>query len=384
MKRNRLLLASLALGVPAILPQGRAQTAGTANSSQAASEPSVYEQIWSYADWYKNKDNPIIQRFSFTGRFQLDYALVHADQGDHEEWNIRRFRMGAKAQLFHNFTWHGEADLNPQEPRPMYERLTDMNLAWSRSDSLTVKVGKQSAEFTMDGQTSSKELLAIDRSNESNNLWFPQEYIPGVTFSGEVDSWVYNAGIFSSGSANKEFGEFDGGVFFLGTLGYDLGKNLGVKQAVLTANYVYNEPDRNNTFTRSLQNIGSINFNLDTGKWGVRTDVTVGTGYLGQSDLWGAMIMPYYNITPQLQAVARYQFIQSEDNNGVRLARYESEVVSGRGDQYSEVYLGLNYYFFKHKLKIQTGVDYAEMRDQAADGGEYQGWGWTTGLRVSW
>lgn len=349
-----------------------------------APPPSLYDRIWKHADWHQNADHPVLQRLQFTGRFQLDYALVDANQGDHDEWNIRRFRAGLKAGLFHHFTLHAEADLNPQEAEPVYERMTDLYLAWSRSRSFKVTVGKQGANFTLDGMTSSKELLTIDRGNLANNLWFPQEYMPGVTVSGEPGRWRYATGVFSSGSANREFGEFDGGAFVLGTLGYDFGPDLGVKQAVLAANLVRNEPDTRNTFTRALEHVASIHFSLDTGRWGVRTDLAAANGYLGQSDLWGFMLMPFYNVTDNFQAVIRYSRVESDRRNGVRLARYENEIVTGRGDEYDEVYAGLNYYFYKHKLKLQTGVQYAEMRDTANDGGAYQGWAWTTGLRVSW
>jgi phosphate-selective porin OprO/OprP len=346
--------------------------------------PSIYDKIWRYAEWYNDKDNPLIQSFRFTGRFQLDYALVEADQGNHDEWNIRRFRLGGDAKLFREFTLHSEVDLNPQEPHPVYQRLTDMYVAWSRSQDFRITMGKHSAPFTMDGSTSSRELVAIDRSNLANNLWFPQEYIPGISVSGRPGQWRYWAGVYSSGAANKEFGEFNGGAFLLTMVGYDFGKILHVKQAVLAGNYVYNEPDVNNTFTRSLHQIGSLNFSLDTGKWGLRTDLAAGSGYLGQSDLWGAMLMPFYSITDHFQLVARYTYLKGEHPNSVRLAAYENIVVPGRGDEYNEFYLGLNYYFYGHKLKLQTGVQYAQMRDQAGDGGAYRGWAWTTGLRISW
>lgn len=374
--------ASFALGV--ILTSLSAQRPQAAEPAPAKPEPSVYDKIWKYAEWYRNDDNKVIQSFTFTGRFQLDYALVDADQGDDDEWNVRRFRLGAKARLFRNFTVHGEVDINPQEARPAYERLTDMYVAWSQSKNFKLTVGKQGANFTLDGLTSSKELLTIDRGNLANNLWFPQEYMPGVTVSGEPDQWRYLAGVYSAGRANKELGKFDGGTFFLGTLGYDFGKQIEVKQALLTGNYVYNESDRNNSFTRSLEHVGSLNFSFDTGKWGFRTDLSGAAGYLGQSDLWGGLVMPYYNFTDKFQVVARFTHISSDDANGVRLARYESEAVRGRGDEYNEIYLGLNYYFYKHKLKLQTGVQYAEMNDRANDGGAYDGWAWTTGLRISW
>jgi phosphate-selective porin OprO and OprP len=378
---NAKMIGSLACALAAA---AYSPTLHAADSPAPKPDPSIFDKIWSYTDLYKNEKNPVVQRVQFTGRFQLDYALVDADQGDHDEWNIRRFRMGAKAKLFQDFTLHGEVDLNPQEPRPMYTRLTDAYLSWSRSKTLVATIGKHSAPFTMDGSTSSKELIAIDRSNLANNLWFPNEYFPGVSVAGQIDEWRYWAGIYSSGAANSEFGEFNGGVFGLTTIGYDFAKPLNAKQALLSLNYVYNEPDRNNSWTRNLQHVASLNFNYARTKWGVRADLTGGVGYLGASDLWGGMVMPYYNITDKFQAVTRFTHIESEDPNGVRLALYENLVVPGRGDEYNEVYVGLNYFIYGHKLKVQTGVQYAEMRDSANDGGEYQGWAWTTGLRASW
>jgi phosphate-selective porin OprO/OprP len=41
-------------------------------------------------------------------------------------------------------------------------------------------------------------------------------------------------------------------------------------------------------------------------------------------------------------------------------------------------------FFYGHKLKWQTGLQYTRMDDEADDGGEYDGWGITTGLRIYW
>ena len=112
-------------------------------------------------------------------------------------------------------------------------------------------------------------------------------------------------------------------------------------------------------------------------------DLSGGQGFLGQSDLWGAMVLPHYDVTDNFQVVARYTYVTSSDSNGVRLARYENQV-SGRGDEYNEGYIGLNYYFYGHKLKLQTGLKYTAMNDSAGDGGSFYGWDWTTGLRISW
>jgi phosphate-selective porin OprO/OprP len=374
-----------AAGVAALFvaaAQSQAQTVATPpDSATTPKATSVYDRIWGYTEWYRNDDHPVIQSFRFTGRFQLDYALV--DQDDFDDLVIRRFRLGGKATVFQHFTLHAEVDLQPEND-PVYQRLTDAYVSWSRNEAFEITLGKHSAPFTLDGTTSSKELLAVDRANLANNLWFPQEYFPGISVAGQPGKWLYHLGLYSSGSATPEFGHFDGSVFVLSTIGHDFAEQLKVKKAVLAVNYVHNEEDADNTFTRSLGDVGSVNFSFDAGSWGFRTDLSGGLGYRGQSDLWGVMLMPYYNLTSKLQAVARYTRLESCDDNGVRFGRYEDQVISGRGDEYNEFYLGLNYYFYKHKLKLQTGVQYADMQDRANDGGDYSGWAWTTALRVGW
>jgi phosphate-selective porin OprO/OprP len=346
--------------------------------------PSTYDKIWKFAEWYENDSNPVVQRVLFSGRYQHEYASIDSEEGDLGEWNVRRMRLGPRITLFRTFTLHGEIELNPQEHDPLYVRLTDMYLQWSRSGRFALTVGKHGVPFTIDGATSSKELLAIDRSNLSNNIWFPQEYIPGVSVSGRVGPWIYRAGLYSGGAANREFGEFNGSAFGLGVVGYDFARALGVNEALVTGNYVYQNPDPENTFTRQLQHVVSVNFRFDAGPWGLRTDVSAGAGYLGQGDLRGLMLMPFVNITDKLQFVARYTFLDSDDPNAIRLGTYENQLVSGRGDRYNEGYLGINYYFYGHKLKLQSGIQFGDMNDAAADGGEYSGASWTTGLRVGW
>ena len=345
---------------------------------------STYDDIWKFAEWYRNDQNETVQSVLFSGRLQYEFAAVDADQGTHDEWNVRRMRLGVKSELFHRFTVHVEAGFNPQERDPFYKRLTDAYVEWAASDLFALTVGKQGVSFTVDGSTSSKQLLALDRSNLANNMWFPQEYMPGVSVSGGRSNWVYQLGVYSGGSANREFGEFDGSAFVLLSVGYDFSEALGVEDALLRGNYVYQDPDSNNTFTRQLQHIASVNFRLEVDRWGLRADFTSAWGYLGQSDLWGVMTMPFVNLTSRLQVVGRHTYLRSRDANGVRLARYENQVAAGRGDRYNEFYAGLNYYLYGHKLKLQSGVQYADMNDGAADGGAYSGIAATTGLRVSW
>ena len=354
-------------------------------ATAAKEQPSIYDRIWTdFTQLYKNDKNPIVQQVLFTGRFQHDFSTLSSDQGDHNESNIRRVRLGPRVTFLRKFLFHAEVEVNPQERNPFYMRFTDLYVQWTRNPQFAVTVGKHAAPFTQEGATSSKELLTIDRSIIGTNIWFPQEYMPGVSVSGRVAPWVYRAGVYSSGAMNRELGDFSGDYFTLALLGYDFAKKLSVKEAVLTGNYLYQHPDTDNTFTRQLEHVVSTHFKLEADKWGLRADLSEAQGYLGQPDMWGTMVMPYYNITDKLQAVTRYSYMNSDGPNGIRLAGYEARVVPGRGDEYNELYLGANYFFYGHKLKVQTGVQWADMNDSANDGGEYSGVSWTTGIRVGW
>ncbi len=359
--------------------------AAFAQTAAAKKEPSAYDRIWGkFTEWYADDTNPIVQRVLLSGRFHYDFATIDSDQGDHDEWNVRRLRIGPRITLFRTFTFHAELELDPQRHDPFYVRFTDLYLMWTKSPRFVLTVGKQSAPFTVDGATSSRELLTIDRSNLANNIWFPQEYIPGVSVSGRRAQWVYRAALYSSGEMNRELGEFTGGTVTLGVLGYDFAPKLGVREALLTGNYVYQSPDSDNTFTRELEHVGSINFRFENTRWGARADLSMAAGYFEQSDMRAFQGMPFLNVTSRLQLVGRYTLIVSNEPNGIRLATYESRVVSGRGDEYNELYIGANYYFYGHRLKLQSGVQFAEMEDRPNDGGAYSGVAWTTGLRVGW
>jgi phosphate-selective porin OprO/OprP len=356
-----------------------------AQGDTSAKAPSRYDKIWKFATIYDSKANRVVQQVLFTGRFQEDYADVDADQGQASEWNLRRLRLGPRLTLFRKLTVHAEVELNPQENDPTYVRMTDAYVAWAHSSRLTFTAGKHSVPFTSDGATSSKELITVDRSNLTNNIWFTQEYAPGVSVSGRGTAWTYRAGVYSSGAANREFGEFNGGVFTLGIVSYNFARKLDVKEATVTGNYVYQQPDVQNTFTRRHEHIVSIHTRFEEGRWGLRSDLSMTKGYLGQRDLWGVMAMPFFNVTPRLQIVGRYTFLDSDGTNGLQLGTYENRVVtSGRGDRYTEGYAGVNYYFYGHKLKLQSGLAWADMRDEANDGGAYHGRSWTTGLRIGW
>ncbi|MGB8169174.1 MAG: porin, partial [Chthoniobacteraceae bacterium] len=385
--RTTALAAVFAFSAAANLLAGDSAITSSNKSVVAPAEEKTWcERLWEYPTIYKNEESAFLNEFRFVGRAHFDEYSIDSDRGYDQDWIVRRLRIGIKARFFHHLDLHVETDLNPQSQfvgYPAYQRLTDAYLAWKFSDAAKLTVGKQSVKFTLDGATSSNELITIDRNNLANNVWFTTEYVPGVSLSGRIKDWQYNAGVFSGGKADKEFGEFNAGTFELLSLGYDFGKLLNVKKALLRADYVHNEQDADSTFTKPFENVGALVFQLENGSWGFSAEVAGGSGFPTQSDVWGVTIMPWYNITKNIQAVLRYNYIESEDPRGVRLARYDTFVTGQRGDEYHEIYGGLNYYICGHRLKVQTGVSYVSLNDTTLEKGEYHAWQWTTGLRLS-
>lgn len=350
---------------------------------------STFDRIWSRASLYENPGNPYLRSFALSGRLQADAAFFGSNQGNYERLTWRRFRFGFKSGVFQDLTIHAEADIDlnrlTNDPaRDSYNRLTDASITWSRDDSFALKLGKQSAGFTLDGITSSKKLLTPERSTVGTNLWFPTEYFTGISGSGKVDCWAYQLGVFSS-SGDEQFGSFDSGNFGLISGTRDFSSATSLEHASARLDYVYNNPDYSgNVGTRDLRHIVSLSSKLRQDRLGLWSDLAIGKGTRGQSNLFGLQIMPWYDLTDQWQLVFRYSFVGSSDDNGVRLNRYESRIESGKSDRAHECFLGLNWFIHEHKLKWQNGVEYTSTGDKADDGGKYNGWGFTSAMRVYW
>lgn len=391
MSRRAINAAGLSAIILTVAPVQAMADSGAGQAAAPAASPAepkkdgqtAFDRIWAAPLLHKDEDADVLNELRLVGRLHLDNYVLDSDAGDASDLVVRRARLGASARLFDRLEARVEADLN-LEGGPLYSRLTDAHLAWKFGDAARLTVGKHSARFTLDGSTSSNELLTIDRGNVANNLWFTEEYMPGVSLGGRSGAWSYNSGVFSGGRGNSEFGDFKGGYFWLASLGRDFADRLNVGRALVRADYVHNEPDPDSNLTRPFENVGALVFILDAGKWGVSGDLVAGDGSLGQSDLFGATLLPWTNLTDRLQLAGRYSYVRSEEPNGVRFARYENVVARGRGDLYHELYGGLNYYIYGNRLKAQTGLTYANMRDRARDGGAYDGWTWTTALRLSW
>lgn len=357
-----------------------------ASASGQDAKKSGYDKIWSKVVWYENEENDVLQKIAFTGRLQGDYHSFDDDAGGTSESDYawRRFRVGFKASFFNRLTLHSEADMNLNDPSPLYKKLTETNLSWTTEGGVKIKMGKQSAPFTLHGSTSSKKLYTLERGKVASNIWFSNEYYSGLTVSGKKGSWEYFTGIYSS-DLGPEFDEaFDYGCFGLFSLGYNFKENLELDNALVRLDYV---KQQENTANPSKQpdhkNITSLVTKFEKDNLHLWADLSFSDGYGSQTDLFGLQFMPFYDITDKTQAVFSYTYLKSSGGDGIKLTKYEKDLFSGKGNETSESFLGLNHFFYGHKLKWQNGIQYTEMETTSV-GDKYDGWGFTSGIRISW
>lgn len=78
-------------------------------------------------------------------------------------------------------------------------------------------------------------------------------------------------------------------------------------------------------------------------------------------------LQPSYFITREWQLALRYQLAASNESDGLNAQRsYERAAGLGRGDLYQAGYFGMNYYIAKHRLKLMTGIEYANISGEHA------------------
>ena len=342
-----------------------------------------FDNIWSHATLYKNSDNEVVQKLAFTGRLQGEYAHFENDEtvGKYRDSSWRRFRAGIKATVFNDFTIHSEADMNLNDPEPLYSRLTDSYIAWHPTDDWKLKVGKQSAGFTLDGATSSKKLYRMERSLIAGNIWFSKEYFVGVSLSGDKDNWQWKGGVFSGSNAQEFDRTFDLNYFTLASLGYDFAESFDSDKALLRFDYVYQDEadveDEDFINTPDHEHVVSLSFQYDNGKKHLHTDLAYAKQFDG-NEIYALQIMPFYDLNDTFQIVSSYTHIESDDP-ALKVTRYAKDLATGKTESADELYLGINTFLYGHKLKWQNGITYTTTDDD-----EFEGFGFTSGIRISW
>ena len=352
-------------------------------------QESTFDKIWDNVVLYENDENSLMSKFWLTGRLQGEYHSFENEVApaiDHDDYDWRRFRFGFKATLFGDITLHSEADLGLENRgRPLYNDLTDTYFSWSTENGMKFKLGKQSAPFTLDGSTSSKKLHTLERSKIAGNIWFGQEYFPGITVSGSKDEIDYFAGFYSNDNKPEFDGAFKHGQFGILSVGKDYAANFDLEKSYFRLDFMFQEDDGNVDVEDFNDWNAAYSFvtKWENNDWYFWTDLSFADRKNG--DVWGLQLMPFYDITDKTQLIFCYTYLESSGDNQLRASRWEDRLDRGqyRGDDLTEYFFGLNHFFYGHKLKWQNGLQYTQL-DEADGSKEYEGWGFTTAFRISW
>lgn len=360
-----------------------AEGADPEKAPTTAQDDSFLERIWSLPVLHKDRNHPIVQEVSIFGRFQFQHAEVWSDQGDKSEREIRRLRLGAKVKILRDFELKANVNLDPEGADPLVQGLDEATLSWTPRRNTTLTLGKQKPKFTYEYTISSRDILTFERSLLVNQI-IPDKNT-GVALNGQIDKGSYTVGVWA-GDSQDYFSEFSEGLLILTKVGYDISRWVALPKMTVFLDYLYSST-ADNSGAGPYRHALSLSTEIEHGPFGVAVDFMLADGQSGVPDVWGVTILPtLFVYRDRLQLVTRYQYAEALGRDGLRVQkRYERIVPNladgGRGERYHAVYAGLNWYIFGHKLKLMSGVEYANM-DGGGDGGDFDGWTWFSGVRL--
>jgi len=334
-----------------------------------------------------------LKKVTISGRLQAQFADLSAEIDGSttpiaatQQFFMRRVYFGVKA----DFTGGWSTFVNYDFANASFDAAM---ITWKQSDLLAVDLGLRKAPIGLEEwDTSSGSLKAIERSPatrywvESNNgrRLGAGSYRTGIFIGGSVNGFFYNAAVtnperdeFSSLNGNSDPGVQGGGnatnnaFAWWGNGGYKGKFTGGTYRAGVSYGYL---PDQGGTTLgkgHDLQ-VGSAYGVVTAGNFDLEGEYFFGKDRKGVADKTdanptGYWIQPSFKITPEIEAVARYSYVDS-DGRGVNISDGTRSAPSGGTmDKMSEWYVGGNYYFLgNNDVKFQFGYIHAESKDSVA------------------
>jgi hypothetical protein len=335
-----------------------------------------------------------LKKLTISGRFQVQYADLGTNvdgaatqPAATSHFLLRRIYLGAKADLANG--WSGT--LNYDFANASFDAAF---IEWKQSDAFAIDVGIRKVPIGLEEwATSSGSLKAIERSPatryfvESNNgrRLGAGSYRTGVYAGGTSGILFYNVAVtnperdeFSSLNGNSDPGvqgsgtaannnlsywanggiadKFSGGTYKLGaSVGFlpDQGGTVLGRGDDLTVYAVYGV-------------VTAGNFDLEGEYlWSKNDHGVSATRDSNSSAYW---IQPAFKLTPNLEAVVRYSYVDS-DGRGVNLSDgIRSAPSGGTMDKMSEWFVGGNWFFNGNDTKLQLGYIHGESKDTVTGG----------------
>lgn len=139
--------------------------------------------------------------FQPTGRVHFDVSAFEDDASDRaSNANIRRGRLGFKGKLGEGFKYKTEVDFAEEGVD-----LKEVSLTYTGIDAFDLKLGHHKPRFGFENNTSSNNIMTIERSTASNA--FTRSEILGANLLGGGDAWSWALGVFNESGGNSDTGD---------------------------------------------------------------------------------------------------------------------------------------------------------------------------------
>ena len=311
------------------------------------------------------------------GRVQAQFGMTDADNdadaGTYSTFEIRRARIGLRGTLFENVRAQLEANLVPGSDLSMRSAF----LEWREHKAAYIKLGYDKPRFSFEENTSSAEILTVERT-VINNMLVPGAQ-NGLSLAGGIERLSYAAGLYTD--RNNRNADGDDSYLFNASVGLSLDKLLGNANLRLRADYLASDDD-GGKFGGKFDDALAASIHYALNRFDLRTEYM--TGDNDGNSVNGFYVTPSVFVTDNVQLVGRFEMAESDKARGIRApGRYmqradglgvvEADADAGiaginpqRGDEYTAFYVGANYYMNGNNHKIMTGVEVAELANTDA------------------
>lgn len=334
---------------------------------------------------------------AISGRIQTQYFSFDNDNiADSSGFIMRRIYLGAKAKVGADWT----ADFNYNFADGEVDKAI---LQWGGDvlgQDATIDVGFRKVNFGFEETTSSANLKAIERS-PATRFFVEGDFAAGAPGNDrELGAASRRIGVFANFNDDARSGKTTGLYYGFAltnperqgpTLGDRRGATNNVPALWLDAGYSYKTDAVKGKFGASVSHIRegaafdapvadatltglSLYQDLTVGKFNLAAefltadlkDGAVVGAVVQDANPYGYWIQPSFMVTDKFEVVGRYSFVDG-DGRGLRLrdlVRRSDGTLTG--DELSEYYLGMNYYFVGNSVKLQLGYIMGEVE---IDGG---------------
>jgi len=410
---RKLALVALLLAIPSmvqaktledLLVEKGVITAGEARGTASAGDAKVY---WNDGTRLEFPDNGFTTKINT--QIQTAYQFIDTDssmresgvgRADTSSFNVERARLilaGTALNQEFSYKLQTEFSENNQYVGGSNAEIKDAYVQWEPCEGMGYRMGQFKTGLSRQYNTSSQDLQIPVRSAASQKFSTGRQAGLRAFYSDLDENYSVYASIYN-GESSREGGIAHGEDHSGADVHHSY--DLGIRANILGRMNPFVEGDIDMTEDLAV-NVGAVysysnprtlssDFGIDGGPMldgkinRANADVNVKyNGFSFNSEFYwadydydfGEAVHPFgvyaqagYFFMPQFEVAARYSFVDCDGSFGSECSLFDAPVAV---DDVNEAALSLNYYFWKHNLKLQLAYIFADQDLYADDKAEY-------------